>query len=135
MRLCQRIARADGWLSRPTTTVKNLKADWERIMQTVKDHQRNESEVTFAHLNFFYLSKSKNQKEALEEQKPIYEKFFGYTKPWSYSQGVYMTGAADEIRQKIYLLKDIGVEYIILHPLMPDSNQLTMLKDEIVSRV
>ena len=53
-------------------------------------------------------------------------------RPWEYIDEVYMPGTIDEIQAKVQRRVDAGVEYLMLHTLTADVEQLELIAKHIV---
>ena len=53
-------------------------------------------------------------------------------RPWDYVEQVYMPGTIDEIQAKVQARVDAGVEYMMLHTLTADIEQVRLIAEYIV---
>ena len=53
-------------------------------------------------------------------------------RPWEYIDAVYMPGTIDDIQRKVQARVDAGVEYLMLHTLSADVEQLELIAKHIV---
>jgi len=77
---------------------------------------------------------SDDHEKALTLQRPVYERFMGPYRPWQQMLDHYLTGTAADMADRIRRLEKLGVNYMILHPIVNDPEQLDMLKEKVVSR-
>jgi len=130
-RILRRIARqGDGWISRAVTTPELMKRDWADLMQYVKDEGRDPSEITFAHINFVFLT-SESDKEK-EEGRKRFSKISNM--PFEDIKADYMVGTKNEVLARLDNLVDLGVRYFVLWPTGFDYPLLEWLKDQVLPR-
>ena len=53
-------------------------------------------------------------------------------RPWDYIRAVYLTGAIDEIQQRVQDRIDSGVQYLVLHTMTSDLRQLELFAEHIL---
>ena len=53
-------------------------------------------------------------------------------RPWEYLASVYIVGTVDDIQRQIQVRVDMGIEYMMLHTLTPDREQLDLFAKYIV---
>ena len=62
----------------------------------------------------------------LAEQQRRFGAVVSTERPWDYLASVYIVGTVDEIQQQIQTRVDMGIEYMMLHTLTPDLEQLDL---------
>jgi probable F420-dependent oxidoreductase len=131
----RRIAESDGWIARPTAPPELIAAD----LALIEEARRTAGETppsgggglggetrpfTVAHENFVWIEEGDNRDAVIAEQQRRYAAVVSGERPWEYLESTYLAGTIDEIQQKVQARVDIGVEYMMLHTLTPDLEQL-----------
>jgi alkanesulfonate monooxygenase SsuD/methylene tetrahydromethanopterin reductase-like flavin-dependent oxidoreductase (luciferase family) len=68
----------------------------------------------------------------IAEQQRRFGAVVSAERPWDYLASVYIVGTVDEIQQQIQTRVDMGIEYMMLHTLTPDLEQLDLFAKYIV---
>jgi alkanesulfonate monooxygenase SsuD/methylene tetrahydromethanopterin reductase-like flavin-dependent oxidoreductase (luciferase family) len=127
----RRIAESDGWIARPTAPPDLIASD----LALIEEARRSAGEskpFTVAHENFVWIEEGGNREAVIAEQQRRYGKVVSGERGWDYIESTYLAGTIDEIQQKIQTRVDIGVEYMMLHTLTPDLEQLDLISRHIV---
>jgi hypothetical protein len=128
----RRIAESDGWIARPTAPPTLIAADLALINLTRNDVGETKP-FTVAHENFVWIEERGNRDAVIAEQQRRYAAVVSAERPWDYIESVYLTGTIDEIQRKIQARVDVGVEFMMLHTLTPDPEQLDMIARHIIA--
>lgn len=127
-----RIARADGWIARPTCPPDLIELDLQQIRGARGELGRSGEPFTVAHENFTWIEESGSRDEVLAEQQRRFSRVVSDERPWDYIESVYMPGTVDEIQRRIQARVDAGVEYLMLHTLTPELDQLELLAKHVL---
>jgi probable F420-dependent oxidoreductase len=128
----RRIAAADGWIARPTSTPSQIRDDLERIRAGLDEAGRDPAGLTVAHENFLHLVPTEDRAEAEREQRAAFSAVMGTGRPFEYFQQVYLTGTLPEVLDKIRQRLDAGVEHLLLHTLEPATRQLDLWAEHVL---
>ena len=127
----RRIAAADGWIARPTCPPDLIAADRELIVAARAEAGRD-SRFTMAHENFTWIEERGTADEIRTTQQVRFGDIVSDERPWEYIDAVYMPGTIDDIQRKVQARVDAGVEYLMLHTLSADVEQLELIAKHIV---
>lgn len=127
----RRIAAADGWIARPTCPPELIASDRELITAARAEAGRA-SPFTIAHENFTWIEERGTADEIRATQQARFGDIVSDERPWDYIDEVYMPGTIDEIQRKVQARVDSGVEYLMLHTLSADVEQLDLIAKHIV---
>lgn len=125
-RVARRIARADGWFSRPTSSPDQIIADWEELKPYIHEAGRNPSEIEIAHGQLLYLTEEDDHDQAVELQHQAAEKILGTSRPRELLEQSYLFGTTDEIVQNCRQRAAAGVSHFIFHPFTDEPEQLEL---------
>jgi probable F420-dependent oxidoreductase len=127
----RRIVESDGWIARPTAPPELIASD----LALIEAARRNAGETkpfTVAHENFVWLDESRDRDAVIAAQQRRYAAVVSNERPWEYISSVYLAGTVDEIQRRIQTRIDLGVEYMMLHTLTPDLEQLDLIAKHIL---
>ena len=127
----RRISEADGWIARPTCPPDLIASDLGQI-RSARDEAGRDSPFTVAHENFTWIEEHGTPEEIRRVQQDRFGAIVSDERPWEYIDEVYMPGSIDEIQRKIQARVDVGVEYMMLHTLSADIEQLELIAKHIV---
>jgi hypothetical protein len=127
----RRIAEADGWIARPTAPPDLIASDLAQI-EAARQDAGETRRFTVAHENFVWIEEGSDRDAVIAEQQRRYAEVVSSERPWDYIESVYLAGTIDEIQRKIQARIDVGVEYMMLHTLTPDLEQLDRIARYIV---
>jgi probable F420-dependent oxidoreductase len=127
----RRIAESDGWIARPTAPPELIASDLA-LIEAARQEMGETKPFTVAHENFVWIEERGSRDDVIAEQQRRYAAVVRGERPWDYIESVYLAGTIDEIQRKIQQRIDIGVEYIMLHTLTPDLEQLDLIARHIV---
>lgn len=127
----RRIVESDGWIARPTCPPELIASDLELITAARATAGRTNA-FTIAHENFTWIEESGTADEIRAVQQARFGAIVSDERPWEYIDEVYMPGTIDEIQAKVQRRVDAGVEYMMLHTLTADVEQLELIAKHIV---
>lgn len=119
-----RVARADGWIARPTSPPDQIADDWRGLSSYLARHGRRPEEIVVAHENFLHLVDSDDRQKVVREQHAAFARVMSEARGSDYLESVYLFGTPDDIVEKLQARVDAGVQYFILHTMTPDPGQL-----------
>jgi len=125
----RRIAAADGWIARPTCPPELISQDLTDISAARSDEL---APITVAHENFTWIEESTDRDSVTAIQQDRFGIIVSDERPWDYVEQVYMPGTIDEIQAKVQARIDVGVEYMMLHTLTSDIEQVQLIAEHIV---
>lgn len=128
-RICR---RADGWLARAAGSTESVIRDWEAITRRLDAIGRARSSLIFGHLNFAHIVPTDDDRLALKEQKPLFERVMGRHRSFEHLESSYFLGSPRRVRERIRALAAAGLEYLVLSPLDYDLEQLDLYESEII---
>lgn len=123
----RRIATAEGWIARPTCPPELIRADLEAIRAERDRRGLTSGSYTVAHENFTWIEETGSADAVEAAQRYRFAQLMSDERPWDYIDSVYLTGTIDELQQRVRARIDAGVDYLILHTLTPDLDQLNLL--------
>lgn len=127
----RRIVESDGWIARPTCPPELIASDLELITAARSAAGRTNA-FTIAHENFTWIEESGTADEIRAVQQARFGAIVSDERPWEYIDEVYMPGTIDEIQAKVQRRVDAGVEYLMLHTLTADVEQLELIAKHVV---
>jgi probable F420-dependent oxidoreductase len=127
----RRIARSDGWIARPTCPPELIASDRVAIAEARADAGRT-APFTVAHENFVWIEESGSEQEVSDIQQERFGLIVSDERPWEYIDAVYLPGTVERIQAKVQARIDAGVEYMMLHTLDADLEQLELIARHIV---
>ena len=125
----RRIAAADGWIARPTCPPELIASDLELIREA---RGENDKPFTIAHENFTWIEEDGSEDDITAIQQERFSAIVSDERPWEYIDAVYMPGTVDQIQAKVQARVEAGVEYMMLHTLTPDLDQLELIARHVV---
>jgi probable F420-dependent oxidoreductase len=130
-KVLRRIARSDGWIARPTSPPDLIASDLEMIRQARSEAGETKS-FTVAHENFTWIQESGSKDDVTAVQQQRFGAIVSDERPWEYIDAVYMPGTVDEIQAKVQARIDAGAEYLMLHTLNAELDQLELIAKHVV---
>jgi probable F420-dependent oxidoreductase len=127
----RRIAHADAWIARPTCPSELIASDLDHI-RAARLAAGIEAPITVAHENFVWLEEQGTADEIQEIQQRRFAGVLSDERPWDYIDAVYLPGTIDRIQEKVQARADAGVEYLMLHTMTADLDQLTLIARHLV---
>lgn len=125
----RRIAGADGWIARPTCPPDLIARDLADIRAA---RAASAAPITVAHENFTWIEESTDRDRVIATQQDRFGEIVSDERPWAYVDEVYMPGTIDEIQAKVQARVNVGVEYLMLHTLTSDIEQVRLIAEHIV---
>lgn len=127
----RRIAEADGWIARPTCPPHLIASDLDLISDARAAAGRG-GPFTVAHENFTWIEERGTEDEVRAVQQARFGDVVSGERPWEYIDEVYMPGTIEQIQAKVQARLDVGVEYMMLHTLSADVEQLELIAKHII---
>jgi probable F420-dependent oxidoreductase len=124
----RRIATSDGWIARPTCPPHLIASD----LKLIDDARNDDRPFTVAHENFTWIEERGTADEVAAIQQQRFAEVVSDERPWDYIDAVYLPGTIDAIQAKVQARVDAGVEYLMLHTLTPDLEQLDLIAHHLV---
>jgi probable F420-dependent oxidoreductase len=131
----ERIARADGWIARPTATVEQISDDAGHILERARADGRDPRAFTIAHENFVHFVDTDDPRVAAEDQRRAFTSVMGMGRPFEYFEAVYLTGTRTQIVEKIRRRLRAGVQSLLLHTLEPSTRQIELWTERLFPAV
>lgn len=132
-KVAARIARLDGWLTRPTAGIEQIKSEWAEVKRVAQEAGRDPGEITLGHVNFVHFAEGSRER-ALAEQHKWFRRVLGEGASWERQQQLYWTGTLDDMAERVQRLLDAGVRHIVLHPLAPELEQVDLWAKGVLGR-
>lgn len=127
----RRIVESDGWIARPTCPPELIASDLA-LITSARTAAGRTNPFTIAHENFTWIEESGTPDEIRAVQQARFGAIVSDERPWEYIDEVYMPGTIDEIQAKVQRRVDAGVEYLMLHTLTADIEQLELIAKHVV---
>jgi len=127
----RRIANSAGWIARPTCPPHLIASDLALIREA-RAHAGRTGPFTVAHENFTWIEERGSEDEVRVVQQARFGDVVSDERPWEYIDEVYMPGTIEQIQRKVQARVDVGVEYMMLHTLSADIEQLELIAKHIV---
>jgi alkanesulfonate monooxygenase SsuD/methylene tetrahydromethanopterin reductase-like flavin-dependent oxidoreductase (luciferase family) len=121
----RRIVESDGWIARTTAPPELIASDLELILEARRDAGVTKP-FTIAQENFVWIEEGSNRDAVIAEQQRRFGAVVSAERPWDYLASVYIVGTVDDIQRQIQARVDMGIEYMMLHTLTPDLEQLDL---------
>ncbi len=134
-KVLQRIASADGWLSRSAADLEMITADWAEISTEVRRRRGSLDGFTFGHCNFIHVVPTDDEALALREQEPPFMETMGNHRPFEQLRRSYLMGTPAQQVERLRAIQDAGCEYVVLGPTSDDPRQVELIRDLIVDPV
>lgn len=131
-KVLERIARADGWIARPTCPPDMIATDLNEIDKARERLGRTHDAFTVAHENFIWIDESADRATVVQEQQRQFFRVMSDERPWEYLEAVYITGTVDEIQERVRARVEAGCEYLMLHTLTADLEQLELIAKHVL---
>jgi probable F420-dependent oxidoreductase len=127
----RRIVESDGWIARPTCPPELIASDLG-LITAARSAAGRTNPFTIAHENFTWIEESGTADAIRSMQQARFGAIVSDERPWEYIDEVYMPGTIDEIQAKVQRRVDAGVEYLMLHTLTADVEQLELIAKHVV---
>jgi probable F420-dependent oxidoreductase len=129
-----RIARADGWMSRSSgSDATMVKSDWQIVREHLCSIGRDPRTLTFAHTQFVHVSEAPTREQAIADQGPLFTRVMGDHRGFEDLAASYLLGTIDDIQRRIADLAAVGLQELILTPVTDDPQQIDLLHRYVVS--
>lgn len=126
-----RILPADGWMARSSgSDPADVQNDLGVVKEHLLAHGRQPSDLTFGATQFLHVVE--DGALALDEQMPLFMHIMGGHRTVEDLRASYLTGTIEDMLATISALRDAGLEYLILTPLVTDPHQLELITRHIV---
>jgi len=130
----RRIAAADGWMARSSgSDPGDVKSDWEAVKEHLESVGRDPSSLIFGATQFLHIEEGADRAEALRTQMNNFIAVMGEHRTAEDLQASYLTGTVEDMQETVAGLRDAGLEYLILTPLINDPAQLELIVRHIVA--
>lgn len=131
-----RVLRAGRWISRASGKQEWVKRDWTRIVEHAERKNVDPASITFGHANLFhFVPEAKTRDEALEKQRPTFERVMGTHRPFEQLQECYLMGTTEEIIERLRDLIDAGCTFFCLGPTTADPEQVRYFATEVIPKL
>ncbi len=128
-----RILKADGWMARSSgSDPGDVQNDWKVVKEHLTANGRHPATLTFGATQFLHVVEDGDRQRALDEQMPLFLEIMGGHRTTEDLQASYLTGTIDDMLATITGLRDAGLQYLILTPLVEDRGQLELITRHIV---
>jgi len=129
----RRIAAADGWMARSSgSDPGDVKSDWEAVKDHLGSVGRDPSSLIFGATQFLHIEEGADRPHALNAQMNHFIAVMGDHRTADDLQASYLTGTVEDMQETVAGLRDAGLEYLILTPLINDPAQLDLIVRHIV---
>jgi alkanesulfonate monooxygenase SsuD/methylene tetrahydromethanopterin reductase-like flavin-dependent oxidoreductase (luciferase family) len=128
----ERIANADGWLSRADASPEMLIHDLQTIRAYLERRGRDPDTLRFGHYNCLHLVDADDHRDAVRQQRRPFERVMGAQRSFEVLQRSYLFGTTAEILERIASLERAGFQYFVLMTLQDDLDQLERFAGEIM---
>lgn len=126
-----RILDHEGWIARSSgSDAQDVKNDWDYVRRESKE--RGVNPPTFAATQFVHIVDSTDEDAILSEQVDAFRKVMGPTRTVEDLRASYLMGTIDEIQARVHELRQTGLEYLMVNPVLPDPGQIDLIKKHIV---
>ena len=133
-KVLDRIARADGWMSRSSgSDAMMVKADWEVVQAHLRGIGRDPRTLTFAHTQFVHVSEAATREEAIAEQGPHFARVMGDHRSFDELAASYLLGTIDDIQRRVADLAAVGLQELLITPVTDDPRQLDLLATHVLA--
>ncbi|MGH8926453.1 MAG: TIGR03619 family F420-dependent LLM class oxidoreductase [Acidimicrobiia bacterium] len=128
-----RILKAEGWMARSSgSDPGDVQNDWKGVQEHLIANGREPRTLTFAATQFLQVVEGGNRQKALQEQMPLFLDVMGGHRTVKDLQASYLMGTIDDMLETIGGLRQAGLQYLILTPLVSDPAQLELITRYIV---
>ena len=132
--VARRLARLDGWLTRPTATVDQIVGERREVARQAEAIGRDPEAVEVAHVNFAHLVEG-GRGAALDAQRPTFAELLGEQLSFERVQELHWTGTLADVAERVERLLEAGVRHVVFHPLRPDPEQVDLWVHGVLDRV
>lgn len=126
-----RILRHEGWIARSSgSDAEDVKNDWDYVQEECR--KRDIDPPTFAATQFVHIIDSHEETAILDEQLAAFHQVMGTTRTLEDLRASYLMGTIDDIQARVAELRGAGLEYLVINPILPDVEQIDLIKQHIV---
>lgn len=133
-RVVERLARLDGWLTRPTASIEQMVREIDIVRETAVRNGRDASDITLGHVNFCHLVDGPRDL-ALKEQERWFAKALGGAVTFERVRALHWTGTLDDIAEQVQARLDAGVQHVVVHPFQSTADQVQLWAEGVVARL
>lgn len=134
-RVARRIARADGWFTRPSALPEQIVDDWRRLQPYLAEAGRRPEELEIAHGQWLHLTEETHHARALAVQHRVAEQIVGTGRGRDLLEQTYLFGTLEEVVAACAARAAVGVQHLILHPYTDDPAQIGLWGRELLPRL
>ncbi|MHB8621393.1 MAG: hypothetical protein ACYDAG_17820, partial [Chloroflexota bacterium] len=134
-RVGRRIARSDGWFSRPTAQPDQIADDWRELQSYLAEAGREPGDLVVAHGQWVHLTEEVDHARAVTLQHAVAEDILGQGRSREQLEQSYLFGTLDEIVEACRRRAAVGVAHLILHPYTDDPSQVELWGRELLPRL
>jgi probable F420-dependent oxidoreductase len=128
-----RILQADGWMARSSgSDPGDVAKDWRVVQEHLTAQGRDSATLTFGATQFLHVTEEVDREKAMAEQMPHFLEIMGGHRTEEDLRASYLTGTIDDMLATIRTLHEVGLQYLILTPLVKDPVQLELITRHIV---
>lgn len=124
--VARRIARSDGWFSRPSASPEQIANDWRALQPFFAEAGRDPSQIVLAHGQWLHLTEERDPRRAREIQHAAAARIVGGSRARELLEQSYLFGTLDEVLEGCRRRAAVGVQHLILHPYTDDPDQLEL---------
>ena len=110
----------------------DVQKDWNVVQQHLLANGRDPGTLTFGATQFLHVVEGRDRQSAMSEQMPLFLEIMGGHRTTDDLQASYLTGTIDDMLSTINKLREAGLQYLILTPLVDDPGQLELITRHIV---
>lgn len=133
--VARRIARSDGWFSRPSALPAQIASDWRELQPYIREAGRDPSDIEIGHGQWLHLTEERDGSRARRIQHRIARQIAGGSRPPDLLERSYLFGTLDEVVESCRLRAQIGVEHLIIHPYTDEPEQLELWGGTLLPRL
>jgi hypothetical protein len=127
-----RIARSDGWFTRPTTTPCGITEGLETLATHAAAHEITfPQEFAVAHANWCHLVEGSSE-EAVRVQREVFAARLGSDLDFDDVRRLHWTGSLEEIAQQVHDVIQAGATHVVASPLTADRDQVDLWVDGVL---
>lgn len=129
----RRIARAEGWIPRPTGTVEQLATDWRAIKAEMAAQGREPSTLARALKVYVHMVDTRDRATAYAIQEPLVRRVVTSQFPWEYLTQIICVGTPrDCLDLLLRKVEAVEATEVILGDYVLDERQLDLWADKLL---
>jgi probable F420-dependent oxidoreductase len=133
--VARRIARGDGWWSRPSALPTQIADDWRSLQPYIQEAGRRPEDIVIASGEWVHLTEEDRHDRAVDIQHRVARDILGTARSAELLEESYLFGTLDEMVAACKARADAGVEHLILHPYTDDPAQIELWGRELLPRL